>query len=88
MFGQGASTLAERRAQRVGRWLRRTRPQTVSREEVRREALSQTVDADSAEGCIERLERHGVLRLLAPQPGRGGGPRRRRWEVNPELWAS
>lgn len=88
VFGQASSTLAERRVQRVGRWLRRTRSPTVSREEVRREALCQTVDADTAECIIEQLEAQGVLRMLEPQANRGGGPRRRRWQVNPGLWSS
>jgi hypothetical protein len=88
VFGQAASTLAERQVRRVGRWLKRMRPDTVSREEVRREALGQAVDADTAESVIERLEQHGVVRMLQPEANRGGGPRRRRWEVNPELWAS
>jgi hypothetical protein len=88
VFGQAPPTLSERRVRRVGQWLRRMRPETVSREEVRREALSQAVDADAAESVIERLEQQGVLRMLEPQANRGGGPRRRRWQVNPELWAS
>jgi hypothetical protein len=86
VFGQAPSTLAERRVRRVGRWLRRMRPDTVSREEVRREALGNTVDADTAEGVIERLERYGALRLLKPPGERGAGRPRRRWEANPELW--
>jgi hypothetical protein len=86
VFGQASSTLAERRVQRVGRWLRRTRPEMISREEVRRDALGQAVDAETAENVIERLERYGVLRMLPPQTGRGGGRPRRRWQVNPELW--
>jgi hypothetical protein len=88
VFGHAPLTLAERRVRRVSHWLRRLRPQTVSREEVRREGLNQSVDADTAEGVIERLEQHGVLRMLEPQASRGGGPRRRRWQVNPDLWAS
>jgi hypothetical protein len=87
VFGEAPSTLDERRVRRVGRWLRRMRPQTVSREDVRREALGQTVNADTAESVIERLEQQGVLRLLAPQTGRSGGRPRRRWQVNPDLWA-
>ena len=62
------------------------RPQVVSREEVRREALSHSVDAETAERVIERLEQHGVLRMLTPQTGPAGGRPRRRWQVNPELW--
>jgi hypothetical protein len=88
VFGEAPSTLDERRVRRVGRWLRRMRPQTVSREEVRREALCQTVDADTAESVIERLERDGVLRLLPVMKESRSGPRKLRWEVNQGLWAS
>jgi hypothetical protein len=87
VLGQGTPTLTERRARRVGRWLKRMRLDVVSREEVRREGLGQTVDADTAESVIERLERYGVLRMLKPHANRGGGRPRRRWEVNPDLWA-
>ncbi|HYD04163.1 MAG TPA: hypothetical protein VEC60_00470, partial [Reyranella sp.] len=72
---------------RVGRWLCRMRPPIVSREEVRREALCETVNAETAEIVIERLERYGALRMLPTQTGPAGGRPRRRWEVNPELWA-
>jgi hypothetical protein len=88
VFGQAGTTLADRQARRVARWLRRMRADTVSREEIRREALCQTVDADTAEDLIERLEGYGVLRLLPSRGSSGGGPRKRRWAVNPALWAS
>jgi len=88
VFGQACSTLAERRVRRVGRWLQRLRPDTISREEVRREALGNTIDAETAETVIERLERYGALRLRATQANRSVGRPRRRWEVNPELWAN
>jgi hypothetical protein len=84
VFGQAASTIGERRVRRVARWLKRMRPDVVSREEVRRDALGKTVDADTAESVIERLEGYGALRMLKPQTS--GGRPRRRWEVNPELW--
>jgi hypothetical protein len=59
----------------------------VSREDIRREALCQMVDAQTAEALIERLETYGALRMLAPEGAALGGPRKRRWRVNPELWA-
>ena len=59
------------------------RPETVSREEVRREALGQTVDVDIAEIVIERLERHGALRMLPVAKELRRGPRKVRWQVNP-----
>jgi hypothetical protein len=86
VFGQAASTIDERRVRRVGRWLKRMRPETVSREEVRREALGDRVDAETAESVLERLERSGAVRMLPAQTSRAGGRPRRRWQVNPELW--
>ena len=62
------------------------RPETVSREEVRREALGQTVDADTADSVLERLERYGAVRMLPVVKEARRGPRRLRWQVNPELW--
>lgn len=88
VFGSCGTTVADRRTRRVARWLRRMRPAAVSREEIRREALCQTVDADTAEDLIERLQRYGALRPVPAQGSAGGGPRKRRWAVNPELWAS
>jgi Protein of unknown function (DUF3987) len=86
VLGHAPFSLAERRLQRVGRWLRRVRPPTISREEVRREALGQTVDADAAERVIERLERYGAVRMLPVVKESRRGPAKVRWQVNPELW--
>ncbi|HEY2870988.1 MAG TPA: hypothetical protein VGJ56_03670, partial [Reyranella sp.] len=88
VFGQTSLTVDERRVRRVGRWLRRMRLETVSREEVRREALCQTVDAAAAERVIERLERYGAVRMLTIVKEARRGPHKRRWQVNPDLWAN
>ena len=71
---------------RIGRWLAQMRSGTVSREEIRREALCQTVDAEGADSIIERLARFGALRPPTPHGSAAGGRRKRRWEVNPDLW--
>jgi hypothetical protein len=88
VFGSGGTTVADRQARRVAAWLRRMRPDAVSREEIRREALCQTVDADTAEDLIERLQRYGALRPTAVETSRRRGPHKRRWAVNPDLWAN
>ncbi|HYD05764.1 MAG TPA: hypothetical protein VEC60_08560, partial [Reyranella sp.] len=88
VFGQAGTTMADRQARRIALWLRRVRPDMVSREEIRREALCQTVDAQAAEALIERLERYGALRPRAIETSARRGPHKRRWEVNPELWAN
>jgi hypothetical protein len=64
------------------------RPEMISREEVRREALGQTVDADTADRVLERLEQYGAVRMLPVVKESRRGPRRLRWEVNPALWAN
>jgi hypothetical protein len=87
VFDRAGVGRGEQDARRVVRWLRRVRAPQVSREEVRREALSQSVDAEEAEEVLARLEAGGFLRPLAATGSSKGGPRRRRWEVHPELRA-
>ena len=85
-FLQGVvSTDVESQARRVVRWLRTDGRAAVSRTEVRRSALSHTVDARGADRVVLRLVDAGVLRPIASE----GQPRRgrpaRRWQVNPML---
>ncbi len=90
VFDRSGGRPGDRAARRVVRWLKRVRAPEVSREEVRREALCQSVDADGAEEVLARLEAAGFLRPLAAGGSAKGGPRRRRWEVNPQIggWRS
>ncbi len=70
--GQG-STAGDRAARRVVRWLKRVKAPEISREDVRREALCQSVDAQGAEEVLARLEgRRGV----AGGGGHGADPAR------------
>jgi hypothetical protein len=57
----------------------------VSREDVRRTALGQTVNASEADRVLARLTRAGVLRLLAAEAQPQKGRPALRWEVNPAL---
>ena len=86
VFDRAGAGQGDRAARRVVRWLRRIRAPEISREDVRREALCQSVDADGAEKVLARLEAAGVLREVAAGGSSKGGPRRRRWEINPLLW--
>ena len=70
-------------ARRVARWLRRAGLDQVSREDIRRDALHRSADAEGTDQVIEQLEAAGVLRPVAPRNNLGRP--RRRWEVNPEL---
>jgi hypothetical protein len=72
-------------ARRVLRWIKATHKEEVSREEVRREALGKTLDADQTQAVIDSLCDAGWLRLgTTMTPGRA----RHRWEVNPCLFGS
>jgi len=86
VFDRAGARAGDQAARKVVRWLKRVRAPQISREDVRREALCQSVDADGAEEVLARLEAGGFLRPVAASGSTKGGPRRRRWEVNPLLW--
>jgi hypothetical protein len=70
-------------ARRLLRWLANTKCKQVSREEARRKALAQTLDADATQKVMDELARMGWLRPLPSSPGNGRP--KLRWEVNPLL---
>jgi hypothetical protein len=80
---------ARQHARRVVGWIRARGATEISREEVRREALSQRVNAAGADEVILALEQAGVLREVEEEdddyPSRGRPARR--WQVNPSLCA-
>jgi hypothetical protein len=78
----------ECRARRVVRWLRADGRASLSRRDVRRTALGQTVDAREADRVLVRLVEGGVLRRLAAASGPQGGRPALRWQVNPVLAAA
>jgi hypothetical protein len=69
----------------VLRWLHAGNKAAVSREEVRREALAQRLDAGETQALLDMLVRAGWLRE-APVKASGPGRPPRRWEVNPRLF--
>lgn len=77
----------ECRARRVVRWLRAEGRAVLSREDVRRTALGQTVDAREADRVLERLVEGGVLCRLPTDKRPQGGRPALRWQVNPVLAA-
>jgi len=84
-FDRTAPSDLDSRARRVVCWLRSCGPGEVSREDVRRTALGQTVNASQADRVLARLTEAGVLRPIAvEQPARRGRPALR-WAVNPAL---
>jgi hypothetical protein len=72
-------------ARRVLRWLQAKEKTEVSREDVRRVALAQTLDANATEQLLADLVRRGWLRLFTTASGRSGGRPIRRWEINQKL---
>ncbi len=84
-FGDVAPADLDARARRVVRWLQSCALDQVSREDIRRTALGQTVTASETDRILARLTEAGVLRSIAtPQPAQRGRPALR-WEVNPAL---
>jgi hypothetical protein len=75
----------DRNARRVIRWLKSEGCVEVSREDVRRDALAQAVDAAGADLAIGRLVEGNVLRALPSGVGPTGGRPAKRWAVNPSL---
>jgi hypothetical protein len=71
-----------RNARRVLRWIAAHGKHEVSREDIRRDAVSQSLDAEQTQDLIDAIGRWGWLREDSTRtPGRT----RRRWRVNPKL---
>jgi len=73
-------------ARRVLRWLMANRKTEASREDVRREALSQRLDADETTDLLTSLCNSGWLREQISPSGPKGGKPARRWLVNQNLF--
>jgi len=71
-------------ARKVLRWLQANDRIEVSREDVRRTALTRSIDADATEQLLAALVRAGWMR---PVTTLTGGRSSRRWLVNPKLFA-
>jgi hypothetical protein len=82
-FDRATPSDVDSRARRVVRWLKASRLAEVSREDIRRTALGQTVNAGEADRVVARLMQAGVLRPIAPEKPLGRGRPALRWEVNP-----
>lgn len=83
VFGQAGSNDRDRAARRVVRWILTTGAKEIAREQIRTEAMGDTIDAETADRLIARLERGGVLRLMPTAKARHRPARR--WAVNPGL---
>lgn len=85
VFNQAGKTDRDRHARKVVRWLKATKAAEVSRTNLRREAMGQSIDAQETDQLIVRLEAAGVLKLASSLVGPKGGNTKRRWQVNPLL---
>jgi hypothetical protein len=72
-------------ARRVLLWIQTKGKTEVSREEIRRDALSQRLDANETTALLVALSKSGWLREEVTVPGPKGGKPARRWLVNPKL---
>ena len=84
VFNRAGRTERDRHARRIIRWLRASKVSTVTRQEMRREALAQAIDGQETDRVALRLEDAGVLRLDMPET-QGRGRPAKRWLVNPRL---
>lgn len=71
------------RVRRVARWLRDRQVAAVTREDIRREALSLRATAEETDHVLQRLYFLGYVRPDRGYSGRGRRPNA--WEVNPAL---
>jgi hypothetical protein len=87
VFHQCGRIDRDRLARRAAKWIKAHARELVSREELRRDALGQSVDAGHTDRLIQRLEAGGVLRLSAASLVPNGGRPAKRWTVNPAVYA-
>jgi Protein of unknown function (DUF3987) len=73
-------------ARRVLRWIRGNSKTEISREDVRRDALGQRLDAEETQKLIDGLVKSGWLRESPSASGPRGGKPARRWAINPKLF--
>jgi hypothetical protein len=82
--------LSERHAnaRRVLKWVRAHGKIEVSREEIRREALGQALDAEATQALLDTLSKAAWCRSIKSVVGRSGGRPSLLWRFNPLLYGS
>jgi Protein of unknown function (DUF3987) len=73
-----------RNMRRALRWISAHEKQEVSREDIRRDALGQSLDAEQVQQLLDSLVKAGWLHA---DPTKTAGRTRHRWRVNPKLFA-
>jgi hypothetical protein len=84
VLGRAFPSDGEQPMRQVLAWIRARGVAQVSREDVRRDALGQALNAHQALQVIQSLERAGFLRKAEVDYAGNGRPARR-WDVNPSL---
>jgi hypothetical protein len=74
-------------ARRALRWMKTFRKTEVTREDIRRDALGQKLNANETEILLEDLQKAGWVKRAVQPPSPKGGRRPARWNVNPILTA-
>ena len=80
---QIGSSDRHREARRALRWIKVHGKHEVSREDIRREALGQKLDAEQTQGLLDGLEKAGWAKK---DTARTGGRSKHRWTINPRLF--
>jgi len=77
-------------ARQILRWIRANRKpgQDISREDIRRDALGQKLDAERTSELLAAIARAGWVREKRVDDHQGAGRPVYRWEANPMLWTS
>jgi hypothetical protein len=75
-----------RNARRALRWIAAHGKHEVSREDIRRDALGQSLDAEQTQELIDAIVRWGWLKESTAKV-EGAGRLKRRWRVNPKLFS-
>ena len=84
VFDSAALSDYSKRVRRVARWLMDKRPTTVSRDDIRRRALSLSATAEETESVLQRLDYLGYVRPDLAYRDKPGRPTTH-WQVNPVL---
>ena len=85
LFTRTMPTTTEVQARRVARWLRSNGMKCVTREQVRRDGLSRTVNASDTDQVLYRLRSANIVRQMPDGWRATGGRPTNIWEVNPAL---
>ena len=85
VFDRAAPSDFDRRVRRVARWLKEGGATVVSREDIRRRALGQALNASDTNQVLYRLHFLGFVRPDLCDDREGPGRPAKRWQVNPAL---